>query len=200
LRRAWDFKSKKVPTQAELEFVLPLVGWDKVQWGGGKVQLTREGMELDLGGIGKEYAVDRACGMLLSAGVTSALVNLGGDVRVIGAQADGGSWRVGIAHPREQGATIATVELRGGAVATSGDYERFFEVDGKRYSHILNPRTGFPVQGFQSVSVVADSCLIAGTASTVAMLLGKKGGKGFLKRLGLRSVVVEETGAVVSFN
>src|SRR6185369_5042394 len=112
----------------------------------------RPGMEIDFGGIGKEYAADRVATLCQDLGCESALVNLGGDVRAAGSQADGSPWRVAIRHPRRDDVIAGTVDLRGGAVATSGDYERFFEIDGQRYCHIVNPRTGEPVAHWQSVS------------------------------------------------
>jgi hypothetical protein len=124
-------------------------------------------MELDFGGIGKEYAADRAAAVLAQSGVEYALVNLGGDVRVVGPQADGAPWRIGIRHPREPNRVLATIALSEGALATSGDYERFFELEGKRYCHILDPRAGRPVDTFQSVSVVAPLCVVAGSCATI---------------------------------
>jgi FAD:protein FMN transferase len=196
LRRVWDFKSGQVPTKSQIDEVLPLIGWSKIKWNNPYISLPISGMEIDFGGFGKEYATDRAAALLIEAEVEHALVNLGGDLRVIGQRPDHKPWSVGIVHPRQVGGVIASVDLSGGALATSGDYERFFELDGKRYCHILNPKTGMPVQSFQSVSVLADSCLIAGSASTIAVLLGEKRGEQFLKGLGLKYVVVGADGRV----
>jgi thiamine biosynthesis lipoprotein len=196
LRRVWDFKSGKVPTQSHLNEVLPLIGWSKVKWAKPYISLSIPGMEIDFGGFGKEYATDRAAALLLEAEVEHSLVNLGGDLRVIGNRPDLKPWSIGIVHPRQLGGVIASVDISAGALATSGDYERFFELDGKRYCHILNPKTGMPVQSFQSVSVLADSCLIAGSASTIAMLFGEKRGAKFLKHLGLKYVLVGSDGRV----
>src|SRR5690606_26088574 len=104
-------------------------------------------------------------------GIRHGLVDLAGDIRVIGPHPDGAPWQIGVQHPRAAGA-IATVPLTHGAIASSGDYERGFERDGRRYSHILDPRSGWPVQGLVAVSVLAEQCLIAGTATTCALLLG----------------------------
>jgi len=132
--------------------------------------LPDAGMEIDFGGFGKEYAADRAAALLERDGAASGIVNLGGDLRVLGPRPDGSAWSIGIQHPRAPGSTIASIRLARGALATSGDYERFFEVDGKRYCHILNPATGWPVQGWQSISVVAPLCVAAGAMSTIALL------------------------------
>jgi thiamine biosynthesis lipoprotein len=132
-------------------------------------------MEIDFGGIGKEYAADRIATILAERGVAHALVNLGGDVRALGGQADGRPWRVGIRHPRAQPvAAIASIEIADGAVATSGDYERGFDLDGRRYCHLLDPRTGWPVQAWQAISVVAPLAIVAGSCATIAMLLEER--------------------------
>ena len=172
LRQAWDFKRRppRLPTDAEIAALLERVGWPRVEWDEHSIRLPRAGMELDFGGIGKEYAADRAAAILREHGIVHALVNLAGDVRVIGTRPDGRLWRVGIQHPREPASVVATVEVVDGAVATSGDYERYFEVDGRRYCHLLDARTGRPVAHWQSVSVVADLATLAGSYATLAML------------------------------
>lgn len=182
LRRAWDFKVALLPDQGTLDEVLPLVGWKHVFWDGKQFALTRSGMELDFGGFGKEYAVDRAATLLEASGVTHALINLGGDVRAIGPELDGSAWQIGIRDPRnpcgaaltadDRNRCFASLPLIHGAIATSGDYERFIEIDGKRYCHILNPKTGWPVSHWRSVSVVGATCVLAGALSTIAMLKG----------------------------
>lgn len=172
LRRAWDFRAARVPAPAEIDALLPLVGWPQVQWDGRSIALPRAGMEIDLGGLGKEYAADRAATLLQAAGVRHALVNLGGDVRVLGGRPDGSAWTLGIRHPRETAAFLGSVALRDGALATSGDYERGFNADGRRFHHLLDARTGWPAEGWQSVSVVAPACLAAGALATLAMLMG----------------------------
>jgi thiamine biosynthesis lipoprotein len=172
LRRAWDFRSGRLPAASALQALLPLVGWSQVQWGDNRVSLTRAGMELDFGGFGKEYAADRAATLLMEAGQRHGWVNLAGDIRVLGSRADGQPWRFGIQHPRQAGATIASVELAAGALASSGDYERYLDHEGRRYCHILNPSTGWPVQHWQSVSATAPACVAAGALTTIAMLKG----------------------------
>jgi len=145
LRRAWDFKEKKVPSDEELESVIDLIGWKKVERGKNSIHLPTAGMELDFGGFGKEYAADRAADLLSSAGIRHAYINLGGDIRAVGGQPDGKPWVVGIKDPREANSIAATFPIESGALATSGDYEKYFEKDGRRYCHILNPFTGRPV-------------------------------------------------------
>src|SRR5437763_4628208 len=127
-------------------------------------------MELDLGGVVKEYAVDRVAALLLDRGVESGIVNLGGDVRILGPRPGGEAWRVGIRHHRLQDGVAALVEMERGALASSGDYERCIMIEGIHYGHILNPRTGWPVRELAAVSVIADLCLVAGSGATIAML------------------------------
>ena len=172
LRRAWDFKCRppRVPADAEIAALLERVGWARVEWDEHSIRLPEAGMEIDFGGVGKEYAADRAAALLREHGIVNALVNLAGDVRVLGTRSDGTPWRIGIQHPRDPRGIVATIEVSDGAVATSGDYERYFEVDGRRYCHLLDARTGYPVTHWQSVSVVADLATLAGSYATLAML------------------------------
>lgn len=175
LRRAWNFRSGELPTPAALSAALDLIGWQQVQLDGCKVRLPRRGMELDFGGFGKEYAVDRAAVVLREAGVADALVNLGGDLHALhDTGATGAAWQIDIQHPRPDAqdptASVARVSLESGGLATSGDYERFIEVDGRRYCHILHPKTGWPVNRHQSISVLAPNATAAGALTTIAML------------------------------
>jgi thiamine biosynthesis lipoprotein len=198
LRRAWDFRRQppQLPAKKVLADALALIGWAQVEWSEDAIRLPRAGMEIDFGGIGKEYAADRMATILIEHGIAHGLVNLGGDVRAIGSQPNGAPWRVGIRHPREDGRTVASVELVDGAIATSGDYERFFEIGGRRYCHILDPRSGMPVQHWQSVSVVAPLCVVAGSCSTIAMLM-EASGEDFLAQQGLSYIAVAPDGSLL---
>jgi FAD:protein FMN transferase len=152
-------------------------------------------MEIDFGGIGKEYAADRAAAVIAEAGGEHALVNLGGDIRVIGTQPDQQPWRLGVQDPRgKAGDTVAMLEVARGAMATSGDYERFFEKDGQRYSHLLDPRTGWPVNHWRSVSVLAPLCVAAGACATVAMLQPIEDALAFLDAQAVRYLAVTASG------
>ncbi|MGH8713606.1 MAG: FAD:protein FMN transferase [Casimicrobiaceae bacterium] len=197
LRRAWDFRRSpsRLPDAAEIAAAAALIDWSSVEWDRHGVRLPRRGMEIDFGGIGKEYAADRMATICLERGARHALANLGGDVRAAGPQRDGAPWRVGISHPRQDGAVLATVELGGGAVATSGDYERFFDLDGRRYCHIIDAKSGWPVAWWQSVSVIAPLCVVAGTCATIAMLF-EAGAESFLAREGLAYLAVDSAGAL----
>ena len=197
LRRAWNFREARVPTDAQLEALLPLVGWEKVEIAGNRVRLAQPGMQLDFGGFGKEYAVDRAARIMVEQGAKSAMVSLAGDLAILGPQPGGAPWRMGIKHPRRDDKLLATIPVLSGAIATSGDYERFIDVDGVRHCHILDPRTGRSARGLQSVTVQAQSCLIAGSATTIAMLKGREEGLAWLEELGLAHLAVAEDGTVV---
>ena len=197
LRRAWRFDSGHVPTEAQLAPLLGLVGWDRVELTQDTVRLTRGGMELDFGGFGKEYAVDRAAQVLVDSGIASAMVNLAGDVAILAPHPGGEPWQVGIRHPRRDDALVATLPVASGAIATSGDYERFMEVDGVRHCHVLDPRSGQSARGLQSVTVHAASCLVAGSATTIAMLKGAEGVE-WLRALGVPFLCVRGDGRVVN--
>ena len=197
LRRAWNFREPRVPARAELDALLPLVGWEKVEIAANRVRLRLSGMQLDFGGFGKEYAVDRAARVMAEQGAKSAMVSLAGDLAILGPQPGGAPWRMGIKHPRRGDKLLATIPVMSGAIATSGDYERFIEVDGERHCHILDPRTGRSARGLQSVTVQAQSCLIAGSATTIAMLKGREAGLAWLEELGLAHLAVTEDGTVI---
>jgi thiamine biosynthesis lipoprotein len=197
LRRAWDFRAGCLPGQARLEALLPLVGWDRVQWDAASISLPVPGMELDFGGCVKEYAADAAAAVLRDAGIEHALVDLGGDLAVTGARADGNPWQVGIRGPDRAGLAVAAVELASGGLASSGDYERCIEVGGRRYGHILDPRSGWPVEeGLAAVSVTAPQCLVAGSAATLAMLKPAAEALDWLRALGLHWLAIDSRGEI----
>lgn len=194
LTRLWDGQRGRVPDIQEIAQARRLIGWDKVDWQRPRLRLPFPDMHLDLGGMVKEYAADRVAAICREAGIRHGVVDLGGDLAVIGAHADGSAWRVGIKDPRDTLRAIAQIELAGGGLATSGDYERALVVDGRRYSHILDPRSGWPITSFASVSVLAPSCLVAGAAATLAMLLGCDAGAEYLHELGLPYLTVGQDG------
>ena len=196
LRRAWDFRQPKVPAARVLQPLLALVGWSKVECGGQEVRLRQAGMEIDFGGFGKEYAADRAATLLADAGVRHGYVNLGGDMRFIGPDLDGRPWSIGIQDPRGPDGVIASIPVSSGALATSGDYERFFEIDGRRYCHILDPRDGMPVRYWRSVSVLAPMAIAAGSCSTIAMLK-QRDGVDFLNASEMGYLAVDDQGQML---
>jgi thiamine biosynthesis lipoprotein len=176
LREVWSFKGKKrVPAKAAVARILKSVGWDKVVWDSPTL-ILKPGMQIDFGGIGKEYAVDRA-GPLTKAMIdASCLINFGGDLIVTRPREDGKSWSVGIEQADSPVVKASRlIMLRQGALATSGDTKRYVLKSGKRYGHVLDARTGWPIEGApRTVTVAADTCLEAGMLTTIAMLQGSE--------------------------
>ena len=187
LRRAWRFDgSDNVPSAQKIQDLLPLVGWSKVSWKPPELVLP-PGMEIDLGGLAKEYAVDRVLAEAETIAPLPMLVNFGGDLRVTGPRGGNVAWNVAIESVEASGKMAGMLQLKEGALATSGDARRFLLRDGVRYGHILNPRTGWPVTDApRSVTVAAYSCVEAGLSATLAMLQGRRA-EAFLKREGIRA-------------
>lgn len=194
LMEAWGFfqhePARPDPTTARA--AAALVGYDGVDFdaAGRRARLTRSGMRLDLGALAKGWALDRALDAMMPAGARSAMVDLGGNVAVRGpGPAADGRWRMGIRHPRVEGALMGTLDLAGGAVATSGDYEQMFEAEGVRYSHLMDPRQGEPARGVVAVTVHAADGATADALSTLLFVLGPDEGRAFLAREGLEDRV-----------
>lgn len=175
LRKVWHVEQNLIPSAAEIESLLGLIGWPKVQWDAEGIYLPLAGMQLDFGGIVKEYAADAAANACASMHISAGIIELGGDIRIIGPRPDGTGWPVAIRDPRQPDSGVASLELKHGALASSGDYERFQEIAGVRYSHLLNPKTGWPVSGLRAASVVAEHCVVAGSIATIAMLQADHG-------------------------
>jgi thiamine biosynthesis lipoprotein len=195
LRQAWKFNQHQLPDQSLIEGLLSRIGWRKMLWLRPVLKFSIPGMEIDFGGIVKEYAVDRAAALCREHGIKHGFINLGGDIKVIGPRADGSPWCIGIKHPHNKDALLDTLFLYEGALASSGDYERCITVNGIRYGHVLNPKTGWPVRHLAAVSVVGDFCVVAGSASTIAMLKEDKGTE-WLTELGLPNLWVDVHGVV----
>ena len=182
LRRIWRFDgSANIPADDEIAEILPFIGWHRVKWRRPVIALCA-GMEIDLGGIGKEFGVDSAMRLLRAACNNPTLVNFGGDLCVSGPRRSGAPWKVAIESVDRQEGMAGLIELSSGAIATSGDARRFLLKDGVRHSHILNARTGRSIADApRSVTVAAPTCVEAGTMATLAMLQGRKA-EAFLKR------------------
>ena len=193
LRQAWNFRQPRIPGADELAPLLRRIGWPRVERRDKTVRLPEPGMEIDFGGFGKEYAADRAGALLQQHGARHGYVNLAGDMRFFGPRPDGQAWKIGIQHPRQPGAVVATLPVSRGGLATSGDYERSFEIDGRRYCHILDPRSGLPVTHWQTVSVLAPLAVVAGNCCTIAMLAQEEG-LAFLEACGFSYLAVDAQG------
>ena len=190
LRRAWTFDgSDRVPETARIRELLPLIGFEKIQWQAPCLVLP-SGMELDFGGIGKEYAVDRAYDLLSAVSSIPFLINFGGDLRA-NRPPPHGSWQVAIERPDTEHEASMLLNLEHGALATSGDSRRYLLKEGTRYGHILNPLTGWPdPEAPRSITVAASSCTEAGLLSTLAMLRGA-GARAYLDEQGVRYWLLE---------
>ncbi|MEC9407087.1 MAG: FAD:protein FMN transferase [Pseudomonadota bacterium] len=186
LRRVWRFDgSDKLPTQATVTEILASVGWAHVCWERPLLTMA-PGMELDFGGIGKEYAVDRALAAARAVTDAALLVNFGGDLACDRDRADSTPWTLGVESIGEA-AAVPQIALRSGGVATSGDANRFLQRDGIRYGHVLDARTGWPVPGApHAVTVAAQSCTLAGMLATLAMLQGDQANSFLAAQDGIR--------------
>ncbi|SCZ53606.1 FAD:protein FMN transferase [Thiohalomonas denitrificans] len=192
LRRVWRFDgSDRIPSADEVANILPLIGWHKITWRRPEITVP-PGMEIDLGGIGKEYAVDRTARLIADQSDASILVNYGGDLYVNTPRRNGCGWFVGVENPAsspqlaEGSKSIHRFELRHGGLATSGDSRRYLLANGIRYSHILNPATGWPIEDApHSVTVAAATCTEAGLLATFAMLQGAQA-ESFLRTEGVQ--------------
>lgn len=184
LIRLWNYKSEqpRLPSEAEVAAACRLVGWKKVQRSPGRVFLPEPGMALDFGGFGKEYAVDLTAQLATDHGLPCALVDFGHDLRALGTPPGRPAWHIGLEDPHQPGASAGSIAVIGRGVASSGDYIRRFVLNGKRYGHILDPRSGRPVaHGCLQATVVAASCLQAGALSTTAFVLGVPKGIEFIQ-------------------
>ncbi len=197
LIRLWNWKAEPlvIPNDSQIATARELTGWNKVQRRPGSIHLPRPGMSLDLGGIGKEYAVDRVLTMALDRGLRHVLVDFGNDVRVHGQPPEKGAWHIGLEDPARPGTCWTGVAVTNHAVATSGDYLRRFVHQGRRYGHILDPRSGYPVNnGLRAVSVIAPHCTFAGILSTAIFVLGAKEGMEVMQLCpGVEGAIITET-------
>ena len=196
--RLWDYKAAvpRVPAAAEIAAAQRLVGWKKVERGPGRVRLPEAGMAIDFGGWGKEYAVDMVAGIARDHGIACALVDFGHDIHAIGRAPGKPGWHIGLEDPARPGvACWGSMALTNRSVASSGDYLRGFTVNGVRYGHIVDPRTGRPVaHGARQVTVIAQNCLQAGALATTAFILSPVEGIRFIQEsMGAEGCILTDT-------
>ena len=196
--KLWNWRDPKIPTPEEVRAALKDVGWkgvildDKAR----TIYLSRPGMRIGLGAIGPGYAGDLAMEKIRGCGIRDASINMSGDIRVIGRR-NGEPWKVSITHPRKKGESIAVLPVTNGAVSTSGDYERYFEKDGKRYCHIIDPRSGYPADLCQSVTIVAPNLAFADGLATGVFVLGPEKGMKLVESLeGVEALIVAADGTL----
>lgn len=194
----WRAQDPQIPDAATVKASIATVGWKGILLDAKdqSVFLSKPGMRIGLGAIAPGYAGDRAIEKIRALGIRDACVNLSGDLMAIGKKA-GEPWKVGITHPRRKGETIAVLPVSNAAVSTSGDYERYFEKDGKRYCHIIDPRTGYPADRCQSVTIVAPNLAFADGLATGVFVLGPEKGMALVEKLeGVQAMIVAADGTV----
>ncbi|MEW6674731.1 MAG: FAD:protein FMN transferase [Nitrospirota bacterium] len=197
----YDFHRKIKPEEGRIKKNLPLVNYKELIINRNKSTafLKKRGMLIDLGGISKGYATDRAVEVLKKTGINSGLVSVAGDIKAFGLKPDGKPWNIGIRNPRAKGEEddiMATIELKDMAISTSGDYERYFKLNGKRYHHLLNPKTGCPAKGFQSVSIITKEGVFTDAFSTGIFILGPEKGIKVLEAMGFDGIIVDSNGKI----
>jgi thiamine biosynthesis lipoprotein len=195
---AWSVTERQhIPSYSELQVLKPLVDWSAIQVDrrGRTIYLPKQGMRIDVGGIGKGYAADRAADKMKQAGAQAGVVALSGDIKTFGDLPGMKGFPVGIRHPRQEGALIATIDLKNEAISTAGDYERFFEQDGVRYHHILDPQTLEPGRKCQSVTVIAAEGTVADGLDTGIFVLGPERGMALVEQLpDVEAVIIDDHG------
>lgn len=194
LTKAWRFytDSPHLPTKEEIDAALNKSGWENIRLLENSMFIRKRDVGLNFGAIAKGYAVDKAIDILKKSGITEALVNAGGEISVIGS-----NWKVGIQHPRNERDIIAAIKLNDNTVATSGDYEQYFEQDGIRYHHILDPKSGYPAKGLQSVSVINESNTFADALATAVFVMGKEKGMKLIESLdNTEAMIIDNEGKV----
>jgi thiamine biosynthesis lipoprotein len=194
LLEIWGFYQGEphLPDSAEISRAKALVNYNKIRLRGDSI-IIEPGMRIDFGGIAQGYAADRAADILRQNHVKSAIIDVGGEVLTIGQSPDSRAWRIGIRNPRGSG-VVETIQLQDSAVSTSGDYEKFFTIDDRRYPHIINPHTGWPAQEFASVTVCAADAAFADAISTAVAVMGPQRGIQFLDSLGIKGIIYYESG------
>lgn len=187
LLQLWGFMNRgtphHIPDEKSIEHILEGIGYDKVEVnpGEGTIGLTSSRASIDVGGIGKGYAVDRAVSILKEKGIRRAIVNAGGEMYLLGAPEGEAGWLIGIQEPMRNDKVVATLRLKDMAVATSGNYETFVEIDGHRYGHIFDPRMGMPSEQALSSTIIAGTCTEADALATSIFVMGAKKGVAFIE-------------------
>ncbi len=185
LKKIWNFTGnslKAVPNKSQIQSALKNIGYQNIRISENRIRFLKKDLALDLGGIAKGYIIDKVVALLKAEGVRNALINIGGDVFALGNKIKE-KWKIGIQHPRDNDKLVSLLAAQNVAVVTSGDYERFAIINGKRYHHIINPSTGYPADGCISVSVIADKAVTADALSTTFFVLGVEKSFELVKKL-----------------
>ena len=204
LKKLYNFRGTAflMPAKDRICKTLQSVGYQKIELTKpNKVRLAKEGMHIGFGAIGKGYAADKVKAMLLGKGIKAGVINASGDLTAWGFRLDGSTWKVAIADSANPRNAMAWIPIKDASVATSGDYEQFFEYQGKRYSHTIDPKTGFPVSGVKSVTIVSPSAELSDALATAVFAMGTKVGLHFVRQLPKTHVlIVDEHNKVFTSN
>lgn len=197
--KIWKFDGSmtKLPTPEEVKESVKKIGYKNIiiDKENSTIFLKMSGMKIGFGSIGKGYAADKAKELMISKGVSGGIINASGDISTWGKQPDGKNWTIGITNPMKKEKRIAVFGVSGTAVVTSGSYEKFIEIDNKRYSHIIDPRTGYPASGISSVTIFGESAEMANGISTSVMVLGKEKGLELIKKTpGILGILIDDKG------
>jgi thiamine biosynthesis lipoprotein len=197
----YDFRARERPTETTIADSLPAINYRHVRLDAGKstIRFTRPGTRINLGGIAKGYSCEQVVALLRKAGITNALVNAGGDTRLLGDRR-GKPWVVGIRDPDDESKWVTRLALDDEAISTSGDYERYFEEDGVRYHHILDPKSGKPVAGVRSVTVIGPDATLTDGLSTSVFVLGPERGLALIEAMPGYAAVIIDAGRKVRFS
>lgn len=201
LSKLWGFGEKKeyIPQEDDIKKLLPFIDYRQISVDESKseVFLNKNGMMIDLGGIAKGYAADRGVEILKNMGIKAGIVAVSGDIRTFGKRPDGKSWHIGIKHPRESEKALTAIDLEDSSISTSGDYERFFIKDRIRYNHILNPKSGYPAGGCQSVTIISKEGILVDALATGVFVMGHEKGMEFIESNKLiEGIIVDSKGEV----
>ena len=194
----YDYRARQRPSDEQVAAALPAVDYRQVQVDRERntIRFLRDGLRIDLGGIAKGYAVDRSIDQLRKLGIEHAMVNAGGDTRLIGDRR-GKPWIVGVRDPRNEGKMVTRLPLENEAISTSGDYERYFEEDGVRYHHILVPGTGDVARAVRSATIIGPDATLTDGLSTTVFVLGVERGMALVSRLpGVEAIIVDKDGRI----
>ncbi len=200
--KLWNFKDKTMPTKDQVAEKSAHVGFENIviNEAASTVFLKKAGVKIDLGGIIKGFAADKAVEILKKYGIEDGIVAVAGDIITFGTQLNGRPWHIGIQNPRQEGnddALLATIDLKDKGISTSGDYQRFFIIDGVRYHHLLNPKTGFPESRCRSVTIIAEKAVLTDAFATGIFVMGPDEGLKVLERLGMDGIIVDSNGNVL---
>lgn len=199
----WNFDRhlKKLPDEDVARSMVKLIDYRNIELNrkDSTVYLNQKGMRIGFGGIGKGYAADQAAALLKKSGIHSGLVNASGDIKAWGTQANGLPWTIGISHPDDPAHAFSHVNISDSAIATSGNYEKFVMINGKKYSHTINPKTGLPVTGIKSVTIMAPAAELADAMATPVTIMGIKAGLLLIEQLpGLACIIIDDNNNIYS--